>query len=137
MRRILAGLVGLGLAAGAGSVVYHNHGATVKIKGSNGQVQNVHIAFKGQQMSCPSGEGDKVNPLVIELGRIKLTLKGVETDLRRFAAKYPSRKRLAHAPRQAVVRFKDELTRGKRLESAYNAITHRYNATLDADCKPG
>jgi hypothetical protein len=136
VRRIIAGIAGLGLVAGAGSVAYNHHGATVRIRGSNGQVQNVHINFSGRKMSCPSGEHNKLNPLVIQIGRIKLTLKGVEAKLRGIVAKYPTRKQFAHAPLPVLERFKADIKQGKRLESAFNSSVHRYNSVLDADCSP-
>jgi hypothetical protein len=130
------GIAGLGLVAGAGSVAYNhnNKSATVHIRGANGQVQSVHIGFTGRQFSCPSGEHNKLNPLVIKAGRIKLSLKGVEADLRSVDEKYPSRKLLAHAPRGVIERFSAELERGKRLESAFNANADRYDAMIKADC---
>lgn len=136
MRRIIAGLAGLGLVAGAGSVAYNHNGATVRIKGRNGQVQSVHIGLSGRQYSCPSGEHDKLNPLLIQAGRIKLTLNGVEAKLHRIVAKYRTRSRFAHAPRQVRERFAAELTQRKRLASAFNAAGHRYNTLLHADCAP-
>jgi hypothetical protein len=133
VRRIIAGLAGLGLAAGAGSVVYNHNGATVRIRGANGQVQNVHIRFSGKRYHCPSGEDAKLNPLVIRAGRIKLTIKHVDAELMRIKAKYHH---ASKAPRPVVMRAYAEIKQAKRLESAFNADVDRYNAVIDADCTP-
>ncbi len=134
MRRIIAGLAGLGLVAGAGSVAYHNHGATVRIKGPNGQTQTVNIAFGKQRFDCPAGTHDRTEPLLIRSARIKLTLRGIEADLRRIDRKYP--KGSHRPPRSVVLRFNAELRRGQRLERAGAATVRQYNAILDRDCTP-
>ena len=133
MRRIIGGLAGLGLIAGAGSVVYNHHGATVQIKGPNGQVQNVHIAFGKQHYQCPSGEDSKLNPVLIREGRIKLTVQGLEADLRKIDRKYPGK----HAPHSVVTRYDADVVRGRRLLKAYRAAVHEYNGILGRDCTPG
>ena len=137
MRRIIAGIASLGLIGGVGSVVYNNHGATVRIRGSNGQMQSVHIGFGKHRYECPSGESQKLNPLVIREGRIKLTMKDVVAELRRLKAKPPG----AHASRQAIARYNAvvprynaALRRARRLGSAFDATAHQYNAIIDSDC---
>lgn len=130
MRRIIGGLAGLGLIAGAGHVVYNNHGATVQIEGPNGQVQNVNIPFGKKEFSCPAGTHDKTEPLLIRMGRIKLTLRGVDAELRRIDKKYPG----SHAPHAVVVRYNADVRRGRRLVKASNATTDEYNAILEHDC---
>ena len=116
--------------AGAGSVAYHGHSATVQIKGPNGQVHNVNIPFGKQQYSCPAGTNDKTEPLLIRMGRIKLTLKSVDAELNRIDKKYPG----SHAPRKVVLRYNADIRRGRRLVKAANATTDAYNAILDHDC---
>ncbi len=134
MRRIVAGLAGLGLVAGAGSVVYNHHGATVQIKGPNGQVHSVHLAFGKQHFQCPPGEDSKLNPILIRQGRIKLTLNGLETDLRKIDHEYPTAK---HAPHSVIRHYNADVSRGRRLLKAYRSSVHEYNATLARDCTPG
>jgi hypothetical protein len=133
MRRIIGGLVGLGLIAGAGSVAYNKHGATVQIKGPNGQTQTVHLAFGKKHFQCPSGEDSKLNPVLIRQGRIKLTVNSLETQLERIDHKYPGK----HAPHSVVMRYTADVSRGKRLLKAYRASVHEYNAMLTRDCTPG
>lgn len=137
MRRLIAGLAGLGLIGGVGSVAYNHNGATVRIRGSNGQMQSVHVGFGKQRYNCPSGEDAKLNPLVIREGRIKLTMKSVEVELRRLKQKEPG----AHASRQAIVRYNASvprynaaIRRARRLMSAFDATAHQYNRIIDSDC---
>lgn len=137
MRRLIGGLAGLGLIAGTGSVIYNHHGgATVQIKGPNGQVHNVHLDFGKQHYSCPSGEEAKLNPLLVRQGRIKLTLNGVAHELHLVEQKYPGRKALKSAPTHVLVQVRADLKRGDRLAKAYSAAVKEYNATLNRDCSP-
>lgn len=137
MRRLIAGLAGLGLIGGVGSVVYnHNQtAAIVQIRGKNGQVHSVHLDFGKKQFSCPYGEDSKLQPLLIQQGRIKLTLHGVENELQQIAAKYPSKS--SKPPHSVAVRFVSEYKRGKLLLKAYQASVNEYNATLHRDCTAG
>ena len=138
MRRIIGGLAGLGLIGGVGSVIYnHNHtGATVQIRGKNGQVQSVHLDFGKKQFNCPSGEDAKLQPFLIRQGRIKLTLKDVASDLKQIETKYPLSKH-ERVPHYVVVRAKADIKRGKRLLTAYDGAVHQYNAELHRDCTAG
>lgn len=133
MRRILGGLVGLGLVGGAGSVIYNHHGgATVQIRDKNGHVQNVQLDFGKKSFSCPSGEQAQLEPLLIRQGRIKLTLQGVDKDLQKILKEYPG----AHPniPHAVLVRAKSEYARVKPLVKAYRAAVDQYNAKLRRDC---
>jgi hypothetical protein len=67
LREAAAGPAGLGLIGGAGSVVYnHNGDATVRIKGTNGNVQTVHIAGRDARSAIerqyPSHEAPRLAP---------------------------------------------------------------------------
>lgn len=138
MRRLISGVAGLALVGGVGSVVYnHNHtGATVQIRGKNGQVQSVHLDFGKKQFSCPSGEDSKLQAFLIRQGRIKLTLQAVESELKQIDREYPRGKHV-HVPHHVVVRVNADLKRGKRLLTAYGAAVDHYNTALHRDCTAG
>lgn len=126
--------MGLGLVSGAGKVAYDkNGGATVKITDSKtGQVQTVHIATGGGKgFSCPSGTRAKLEPGVIELGRIELTLQKVRRQEHAIETRYPGRV----APHAVVVRYKALVRREGRLVTAYNANVDAHNAVIDRTCK--
>src|SRR3954466_16164404 len=91
-RKAAAALAGLGLIGGAGSVAYNQHGdAIVKIKGKDGHVQTVSIkASGGATFSCPSGTRDRLAPLDIKAGRIKLTLQQVRRQENQLERRYPT-----------------------------------------------
>jgi hypothetical protein len=135
IRRAAAGLAGLGLIGGAGTVIYNNSGdATVKIKdNATGKVQTVRIAGgNGRSFSCPDGERAKLEPYVIRLGRIKLTLRQVRREERKIEQQYPSDR----APHRVVVRYNALGRRDDRLVAAYNAEVDTHNAIIDRDCTP-
>jgi hypothetical protein len=139
MRRIIAGIAGLGLIGGVATVVHNNHGATVRIRGRNGQMQSVHIPFGKKQYQCPPDENKKLNPILIRQARIQLTVKEVMADIRRLKAKYPYPG--AHGSRQAVARYNAGVKpinaaarRGQRLLAAGNATVNEYNSILHRDC---
>jgi hypothetical protein len=125
--------VGLGLVSGAGKVAYDkNGGATVKITDSKtGQVQTVHIAAGGKGFSCPAGTRAKLEPGVIQLGRIELTLQKVRGQEHAIETRYPGRV----APHAVVVRYKALVRREGRLVAAYNADVDTHNAVIDRTCK--
>jgi hypothetical protein len=80
----------------------------VKVKGDDGVQHSTTLNFGGQKYNCPAGERDKLEPLVEEAGRIKITLQGVD--------KYVNPSRY------------------NQLVDAYNAEVAEYNATLKSDC---
>jgi hypothetical protein len=132
LRKAAAGLAGLGLIGGAGSVVYgHNGDATVRIKDSKtGQVQTVHIAGSGKSYSCPSGTHDKLEPHDLRAGRIKLTLHRVRTQEHALERRYPG----GRAPARIVVRYKALNSRDGSLVAAFNSEIDAHNAIIDRDC---
>jgi hypothetical protein len=90
--KLAAGVAGLGLIGGAGTVVYNNHGdATVKIKNEKtGRVQSVRIEAGGKSFLCPLGMDDKLKPCDLAAGRIKLTLRQVRGEEHAILRQYPS-----------------------------------------------
>lgn len=134
LRKAAAGLAGLGLIGGAGTVVYNNNGdATVKIKDDRtGKVQSVFLGGGGKSFSCPSGTHDKVEPYDIKLGRIKLTLQRLRREERGIEKRYPSNR----APNRVVVRYNALGHRDDRLVAAFNAEVDARNAIIDRDCTP-
>jgi hypothetical protein len=134
IKQAAAGLVGLGLIGGAGTVYYNNHGdATVKIENKKtGQVQTVRIVGgDGRSFSCPSGENEQLDPHVIRLGRIKITLRQVRRVERRLEREYPT-----GAPSSVLARYNALHRRDDRLVDSYNAEVNTHNAILDRDCTP-
>ncbi|HST17047.1 MAG TPA: hypothetical protein VLK36_05220 [Gaiellaceae bacterium] len=132
VRKVAAGLVGLGLVSGAGKVAYDkNGGATVKITDSKtGQVQSVHITGDGKSFSCPAGTRAKLEPGVVELGRIELTLQKVRGQEAAIHRRYPGRV----APHAVIVRYNGLVRREGRLVAAYNANVDEHNAVIDRTC---
>jgi hypothetical protein len=135
LRKVAAGVAGLGLIGGAGTVVYNNNGdATVKIKNKEtGQVQTVRLnGADGDSYSCPQGTHDKIEPHDIRLGRIKLTLQQVRREERKIERQYPDHV----APGTVVDRVRALVRRDDRLASAYNAEVDTRNAILEQNCTP-
>jgi hypothetical protein len=129
-----AGLAGLGLIGGAGTVIYNNQGdATVRIKNDKtGQVQTVHLSGPGDRLySCPAGTDDKLRPHDIRAGRIKLTLRQVRRVEHRLLRLYPN-----GAPTRVVTRYNGLHRRDDRLVDAYNLQVDAHNAIIDRECSP-
>lgn len=135
LRRAAAGLAGLGLIGGAGSVVYgHNGDATVKIRDpQSGKVQTVHIGSGGgPRYSCPRGTHDRLAPYDIQAGRIKLTLLRVRRQELALERQYPSHR----APHRVVLRYRALRRRDDALIAAFNAEVDARNSILERDCRP-
>ncbi len=148
IKKLAAGVAGLGLVGGVGTVVYNKQGdATVRIKDEKtGQVQTVTISgVTGQTFSCPSGTRKKLEPYDIELGRIKITLNQVRSQELQSEAKsnqikaqlkqirrqtsaierqYPNHQ----APPEVVDRYNTLRRHDDGLVSAYNLEVRRFNA---------
>jgi hypothetical protein len=130
-----AGLAGLGLIGGTGTVIYNNSGdATVKIKDDRtGRVETVHLTgSNGRTFSCPLGTGDKLEPHDIRAGRIKLTMLRVRRELHGLERRYPSHR----GPHNVVVRYNALVDRHNRLVTAFNGEVDTHNAILLRDCTP-
>jgi hypothetical protein len=133
LMKAAAGLAGLGLIGGTGTVIYQNNGdTTVEIKNErSGRVQTVEISTAGgQTFSCPVGTRDKLEPHDIKLGRIKLTLQNVRRAERKIERRYPSHE----APGNVVNRYDALGRRDDQLVQAFNTGVDRRNAILDRDC---
>lgn len=133
LKQAAAGLAGLGLIGGAGSVVYDGSGdATVKITNpESGVVQTVQLTGEsGVTFSCPEGTGEKLERHDIELGRIQLTLRKVRRELRTIERRYPENV----APDAVVDRYNALGRRDDRLVDTYNAEVDTRNAILERDC---
>ena len=133
--KLAAGVAGLGLIGGAGTVVYNNHGdATVKIKNEKtGRVQSVRIEAGGKSFLCPVGTDDRLRPYDLAAGRIKLTLRQVGRQERAIFRQYPSHR----APDSVVTHFNTLRARDDRLVTAYNGEIRSHNAILRRDCTAG
>lgn len=131
---MVAGVAGVGLIGGAGTVVYNNHGdATVKIKNEKtGRVQSVRIEAGGKSFLCPVGIDDKLRPHDLAAARIKLTLRQVRREEQVLLRKHPS-----GAPDPVVTRFNALRRRDDRLVAAYNGEIRSHNAILRRDCTAG
>src|SRR6266536_368979 len=125
--KVAAGVAGLGLIGGAGTVVYNNHGdATVKIKNEKtGRVESVRIEAGGKSFLCPVGTDDKLKPYDLAAGRIKLTLRQVRREEHVLLAQYPG-----GAPASVVTHFNTLRRRDDRLVAAYNGEIRSHNAIL-------
>lgn len=132
--KLAAGVAGLGLIGGAGTVVYNNHGdATVKIKNEKtGRVQRVRIKAGGKSFLCPVGIDDKLKPYDLVAGRIRLTLRQVRREEHVLLAQYPG-----GAPASVVTHFNTLHRRDDRLVAAYNREIRGHNAVLRHDCTAG
>jgi hypothetical protein len=135
LRKAAAGLAGLGLIGGAGSVVYNHHGdATVKIKDAAGNVQTVRLGSgNGRAFSCPDGTSDRLQGTDITAGRIKLTLQKLRREEAALERRYPHGR---GASRTVIVRYNAMVRRDNRLVDAFNAEIDAHNAILHEDCKP-
>lgn len=132
VRRVVAGLVGLGLVGGAGTVIYnHNGSTTVRIKDAKtGRVETVNIGGGGKSYSCPAGTNKKLEPYDLEAGRIKLTVLRVRHLERRIELRYPGH----NAPAAVALRYNALLRRDDRLVSAFNRMVDAHNAIISRDC---
>jgi hypothetical protein len=134
IRTVAAGIVGLGLVGGAASVVYDNGDATVTITNpKTGQTQSVTITGDdGRTFSCPSGTREKVEPMIVTMARIDLTLQKVRSQIRRIENEYPGHV----APGSVIAQYEALALRDKRLVTAYNDTVGQHNAVIDRDCTP-
>ncbi len=134
IRRLAAGLAGLGLIGGAGTVIYnHNGSTTVRIKDpQTGKVQSVSIGGTGNAFSCPAGTHKKLEPYDLAAGRIKLTLLRVRRTERALERRYPAH----NAPVAVARRYNALLRRDGRLVRAFNRMVDAHNAVIDRLCKP-
>ena len=80
----------------------------------------------------PDGTDAKLEPIDIEAGRIKITLRRVERRIDGLDRKYPDHV----APDRVAARYNHLLKRGKRLVAAYNDQIDRHNAIIDSECEP-
>jgi hypothetical protein len=134
VRRIAAGLTGLGLIGGAGAVAYNDDGsAKVTITDKQGRKESVTIGGGGgQSFTCPDGTQAKLEPIDLRAGRVKITLRHVDKRLDAMGKRYPGGK----GPHDAVVRYNALVKRNHRLVRAYNAAIDEHNAVLNSDCEP-
>jgi hypothetical protein len=100
---------------------------------TTGKTESVTIeGDKGRTFACPDGTEAKLEPIDVQAGRIKITLRRVERRIVAIEKRYPN----GGAP-PAVVKSHDRLVRqDDRLVDAYNAQIDRHNAVINADCTP-
>jgi hypothetical protein len=77
-------------------------------KDANGVTHSTNLEMGGQDYRCPSGEREKLAPIVEEAGRIKITIDAGAADESRY----------------------------NELVDAYNAKADEYNARIGEDCDP-
>ena len=131
VRRVVAGVAGLGLIGGVGAVAYDDDGtAKVTITDKAGHKETVTIAGGGKKFSCPNGTDAKLEPIDIEAGRVKITLRHVRQSMGTIEKRYPDH----HAPHKVVVRYNRLVTREGKLVDAYNTAIDKHNAVLTSDC---
>lgn len=100
-------------------VTDHGVTRTVKLGGAGGQTY-----------SCPAPTRDKLKPIDIQSGRIKLTIKDVEGELRQDQAQYPS----GTAPAAVVARHNELVRRDRELVRAFNDSVAEHNRIIQSDC---
>ena len=134
VRRVVAGLAGLGLVGGVGAVAYNDDGtATVTITDKQGRTQTVKIGTaEGPSFVCPDGTEAKLEPIDLRAGRIKITLRQVRKRETAIEKRYPDHE----APDGVAKRYNRLLKRDDQLVDAYNAAIDDHNAVIDADCEP-
>ena len=114
----------------------------------------------GKTFMCPDGTDAKLEPIDIEAGRIKITMRNlrksidamddridaIDKDLKAVERRYPG----GQAPGSVVARYnrtvkrvnrlvkreKQLSKRDDRLVKAYNAAIDKHNAVLTSDCDP-
>jgi hypothetical protein len=125
------GLAGLGLVGGAAAVHYSDSGsATVKVK-DHGVTRTVKLGGAGgQAYSCPASAFDKMRPIDIQSGRIKLTIQDVEGEMKQIEAQYPG----GVAPGAIVRRYNDLGRRDDQLVAAFNNSVAQHNQIIQSDC---
>src|SRR5262245_30168371 len=112
------GLAGLGLVGGVAAVNYDDSGnAKVKIT-ENGKTRTVTIKGDkgGPAYSCPGDIDNKLAPIDEQVGRIQLTIRDVEGEIRRLEARYPQRA----VPAPILKQFNALYDRDDDLIQAYN-----------------
>jgi hypothetical protein len=146
----VAGVLGLGLIGGTGAVVYDDGGsANVTITSESGREQSVRLFTDdrtGKSYSCPPGTHDKLSPIDIRAGRIKLTIRqvrrqrrSVRREIRELDARYPDNVASGSVVDRyngLVDRYNGLGTRGKRLTSAFNRSVDAHNDVLKTECDP-
>jgi hypothetical protein len=133
VRQAVAGVVGLGLIGGVGAVAYDDDGtAKVTITDKSGHKETVTISGGGKSFSCPDGTDAKLEPIDIEAGRAKITLRNVRKSMNTIEKRYPDHR----APTKVVNRYNRLVTREGKLVTAYNGAIDRHNAVLKSDCDP-
>jgi hypothetical protein len=133
VRQAVAGVVGLGLIGGVGAVAYDKDGtAKVTITDKSGHKETVTIAGGGKSFSCPDGTDAKLEPIDIEAGRAKITLRRVRQSMGTIEKRYPDHR----APTKVVNRYNRLVKREGKLVDAYNSAIDKHNAVLKSDCDP-
>jgi hypothetical protein len=132
MRRIAAGLAGLGLIGGAGAVTY-NHGTPTVTVNDHGRKEKVTLPMDhGKSYSCPADIDSKLSPHDLTAGRIKLTLDGVRAQERKIELRYPSHT----APKTTADRYNGLIIWDRALVKSFNHEVDARNAIIDSECTP-
>ncbi len=132
VKRIAAGLVGVGLIGGVGAVTYGDDGtATVTIE-DHGTKHTVTLPMEvgGKSYSCPSATQDKISSYDVNAGRIKLTLQQVRRQEKVIDKRHPGRT----APKAVARRYNKLLRRDDDLVDRFNSAVDDRNAILRTDC---
>jgi hypothetical protein len=137
VRGIVAGVVGLGLIGGAGSVAYNDDGtATIRIderNTPNDASDDARVTFKanGKTYSCPPGVEAQLEPGDIKAGRIKITLKRNRQQLRVIEKAHPD----SVLPPAVYDEYQRLTKRDDTLVAAFNDEVSRHNAILKKNCR--
>jgi hypothetical protein len=132
VKRIAAGLVGVGLIGGVGSVAYNPDGSATVTIDDHGKKTKVDLPIEagGKAYSCPADVDDKLAPYDVRAGRITLTLRQVRKQEKAIEKAHPGRT----APKAVARRYNRLAARDDRLVDLFNDAVDERNAILERDC---
>ena len=132
VKRIAAGLVGVGLIGGVGSVAYNPDGSATVTIDDHGKQMKVDLPMEagGKSYNCPDGVDDTLEPFDVRAGRITLTLRQVRKQEKAIEKAHPGR-----TATKAVARKYNRLAaKDDRLVDLFNDTVDERNAILERDC---
>jgi hypothetical protein len=132
VKRIVAGLVGVGLIGGVGSVAYNPDGSATVTIDDHGKKTTVNLPMEadGKSYTCPDDIDAKLSPYDVRAGRITLTLRQVRKQEKAIEKAHPGG--VASKP---VTQKYNRLTRkDDRLVDLFNKTVDERNAILERDC---
>ncbi len=132
VKRIAAGLVGVGLIGGVGSVAYNPDGSATVTIDDHGKKTTVNLPMEvgGKSYDCPDGIDDKLSPYDVRAGRITLTLRQVRKQEKAIEKAHPD----GNASKAVSQRYVRLTRKDDRLVDLFNDTVDERNAILERDC---